>query len=360
MSDEQHEWKVGEFGLFAGYKEDGVDAILSDNAPVKVVSIAENGNLNVAEVDAETGEFIERDGERVEDQLWPAELTPAVFDEEDADIAGQEADAEQPATEPAKSEENSSQAPENAEENTDTEPDIQADTSSQSGQNPDTDLLEEAKVLADQAETAYFRLGGILLQIKEIDLHTDAGYSKEEFASYVNDEVGVDYRKAQYLMNIYTFFTNLGMGPEELRGIGWSKAKEISRIKGERTEDEIRAVIEDARSRSRDEVGAIVTQMNGGTDAGTAIRRTTLKFVLAEENGENAKRVLSEIGSETGITDPSQQFEMLVTEYQQMKSQDDLSLEDTLAFLEAKFDISISYEHNDTPQTDEEDQEQAA
>ena len=97
------------------------------------------------------------------------------------------------------------------------------------------DPIKAAEALFNQVEHSYFTLGGVLALIQEKDAHTalkdeeglplfDAG--QKGFAAYVEKYLGMKYRKAQYLGQVYRTFTALEIPESRLAGIGWSKLKE--------------------------------------------------------------------------------------------------------------------------------------
>lgn len=391
-------WKPGDYGIFQGYGEqgEGFEPILEPNQPFVVKSIAENGNLNVAAVDGETGERIMRtqkgeDGKdeqvEIEDQLWPTEAIPAELTtaedgatETAADAAesgqetGQEAAPEAPAAEKtatetkpkakrnAKAKKASTKSAKKAAKKADTKADTKTEAApSTETEEPSTttaptvptvaadgDLLAQAKELSDTVEVAYFRLGGVLRQIFEAKtFDTLPGYNelsqRDGFKRYVETEISCGERKAYYLMSIHEFFTRLGFGESELAGIGWAKAKEIARLsKGNFDErvDEIRDVLNNARNQSRDELSQVVTNMINGTNE-TAVRRTKFVFMLAEEDGENAKRALARAGELTGESDPAKQFEYIVNDWLGMEDDNGMTLEQAIQFVSAKFGVRL-------------------
>jgi len=93
-----------------------------------------------------------------------------------------------------------------------------------------------ALALHAQVEQSYFVLGGVLAVVQENDSHHELldgeGHplfqsGQKGFAKWVESAVGIKYRKAQYLVQVYTVLSGLGVAESKLAGIGWSKLKEI-------------------------------------------------------------------------------------------------------------------------------------
>ena len=88
------------------------------------------------------------------------------------------------------------------------------------------DSVETVRRLVDQAETMYYRLGSLLSQIRE-----DRRNGKQPFdPDYVGRDLRIGYRKAMYLISIHSKFSRAGINERQLRGLEWSKAKEIARL----------------------------------------------------------------------------------------------------------------------------------
>ncbi|MGD9883861.1 MAG: hypothetical protein AB7F22_34895 [Reyranella sp.] len=82
--------------------------------------------------------------------------------------------------------------------------------------------------LADASDYNAFRLGGVLAKILAEKWYASAGYV--DFASYVERRHGFKRRKAYYLVQIYNAVSELGLGWDELKPIGWTKLKELAPV----------------------------------------------------------------------------------------------------------------------------------
>ena len=94
----------------------------------------------------------------------------------------------------------------------------------------DADVAERLLVLvqrlADAGACAWYLEGGVLTRLREHDrwskLRPDL-----TFAEFCGEVIGVRYRTAKYLMDIHTKATHLGLTPERLAAVGWTKAREF-------------------------------------------------------------------------------------------------------------------------------------
>lgn len=88
--------------------------------------------------------------------------------------------------------------------------------------------LEEARTLSQDIDRNYFKLGGILSKISEQEWWAAAGYVS--FKIFVQAELGMQYRKAMYLVSIYNYLVEAGIPFEKVKGLGWTKLRELAPV----------------------------------------------------------------------------------------------------------------------------------
>ena len=207
------------------------------------------------------------------------------------------------------------------------------------------DALTAAKQLVQQQEETYFALGGVLNHIYTEGTFKLAGYEgKRGFETYVETELGVAYRKAMYLIGIYTYFRSLGVDEKRLAEIGWSKAKELVGVATPETFDDY---VNFAADHSREELKAHIA--SGSTSAGdgtasTQVEKKRFTFVLHGDAAVGVERALgaaqAEIEGEPA-NKLSMAFEMIVTEWAMTKEGVEVSLEDALVAIETRFGVRL-------------------
>lgn len=89
-----------------------------------------------------------------------------------------------------------------------------------------TEIEAEIKKIDDEAGMADYRKGGLLSRLAEVG---DFG-EHETFRDYIFANYGLKYRKAMYLMQIYTALTEANIPYEAVQGIGWTKLKDLTQI----------------------------------------------------------------------------------------------------------------------------------
>lgn len=82
--------------------------------------------------------------------------------------------------------------------------------------------------LLDSVDFNYFQLGGVLAVIQSNDWAKEEGF--DSFRDLVEHKFGLHYRKAMYLVGIYTSLIEAEVPFDKVAGIGWSKLKEIASV----------------------------------------------------------------------------------------------------------------------------------
>lgn len=134
--------------------------------------------------------------------------------------------------------------------------------------------LSMAKDLSENIESNYFKLGGALLVIKKNSWYEGA----EDFKTYVAEAFGFQARKADYLIEIYEALVTNQIPWEKVKGLGWTKLKDIAKLLKVDNVDEWVAKVEKLTVR---ELQALLA--GGGGEGGTQattdeIVKVTLKF----------------------------------------------------------------------------------
>ena len=103
------------------------------------------------------------------------------------------------------------------------------------------EIRKQAKEIRLNMERAYFDLAGLIHKILSNDYFRFYGY--ESVWDYVEDELDIKKRTAQYLISIFEFLQKLKEDGyinevEELKTIGWTKVKELVSVVNTEGDDE--------------------------------------------------------------------------------------------------------------------------
>lgn len=107
------------------------------------------------------------------------------------------------------------------------EVDIIVQTAKEIGDLDKETALEIVPDLIDSVDFSYFKLGGVLSAIQDNDWWQGESGSFKEF---IQDNFGLHYRKAMYLINIYDKLVEADIPWAKVSGLGWTKLKELADI----------------------------------------------------------------------------------------------------------------------------------
>lgn len=224
-------------------------------------------------------------------------------------------------------------------------------------------VLEAAVNLVEQKSHNDYQLGGVLSHIYAGGLFKRLGYDgKRAFANYLDEKLGMQYRKAMYLIDFYETCTRLGVSEERLATIGWSKAKEFLSAA---TPDNIDTLIEYASTHTRNEIVDFVkSEMVDASDGSNRVEMVKYNFSVTAEAAANINAALALAKSQCNSEKVGDQFEYIAGEWRQMNTGIEVPVEDAIAILEAKYGIKLRIDDNVDeayePELDRDEQEVVA
>lgn len=180
-------------------------------------------------------------------------------------------------------------------------------------------LVEVAQTLEGEVAANEYRLGGVLYHIKKAGdwKEVDPKYAENGgWSAFVQDHFNVDYRKAQYLIDIYVSFTQAGIeNPSEVVGtIGWTKASKLCSLIAQDGAD-VAGLIELAETNTVADLSVVLKEQfqiggTGGTPGETKTR-VTLKFRYLEEQAKTIEDILTLAGEQLGGSDEDALYHIL-------------------------------------------------
>ena len=178
------------------------------------------------------------------------------------------------------------------------------------------DIITLAQDEIHDASLTEYRLGGVLYHVKkskDYQEFNDGEFGgKGGWARFIAEVLNMEYRKAMYLIDIYTKFSKYGIPAEEAARIGWTKAAVIAApMNADNAEDLVRY----AEEQTVTELKETVKQIRQ-TGQRQVVKKITFKFRLTEDAAntvrellEQAKIAMGDHGSEDDL------FEQIVTEW---------------------------------------------
>jgi ribosomal protein L23 len=197
-------------------------------------------------------------------------------------------------------------------------------------------LIEAVEKLIEKQSATDFTVGGLLAKIEETaafeTLVDEFGVSKygighRGFGKFVEQHLGMKYRKAKYLTGIYRICTERGITETQIAGIGWSRLKEAIAALSDSDAD-IDEILSEAKSLPFDEFKAAMRKRvidGGGRIHGNAkADQVSFSFRLFNDNAsvltqalESAKAAIGVEGDD--ITANSQALTHIVNEWLAMQ-----------------------------------------
>jgi hypothetical protein len=179
---------------------------------------------------------------------------------------------------------------------------------------------EALRTLIDATEYNSFKIGGVLYLMQ---CHPEWwGEKFKNFKEYVEQSFGIQYRKAMYWLGIYTGLMEKNIPWEKVKGLGWTKLKEIIPILND---SNIEEWVEKAKSMTvvqlMEEVRAYKASLSVPAEdmkeyeGGETKKVSTLSFKVHEDQKETIMMALEKAKEASGTEFNAVALEMIALEY---------------------------------------------
>ena len=178
------------------------------------------------------------------------------------------------------------------------------------------DLRREVISAKNASEAAYWRLATALHTVWNESAYQEWGYAS--FNDYVDSELDMQRRKAQYLVAIADWF---GEQPAQIqdwvKSLGWTKARELVGVVDESNVSEWREVVDGASLREISEaVKAAKSANSEGVNEDTSEDKPKAKrFMLFEGQMNNVEAALTQAKINAGTEKDGHALDLIWTEY---------------------------------------------
>lgn len=207
------------------------------------------------------------------------------------------------------------------------------------------DVRKEIELECIRIEDGFIKLAQLLLETVENGYFVRWGFSSfEEFAT---TEIGIGYRKANYLVGIAQIVKSLGIPWKDVEGIGWTKMRTLVPII--KQEGGVGDWLDLARELSVKDLEKLVKDakigLEVGSSGGDAV--VTLKFRVTKEQSDIIMDALTYAKKATETEDDVMALEQMAFDYIMSSSgePEKLVLEDFIAMVENKFGVEITIEN---------------
>lgn len=174
------------------------------------------------------------------------------------------------------------------------EVDIIVQTAKEIGNLDKDTALEIVPSLIESVDFSYFKLGGVLSTIQDNNWWEGEA---DTFKTFIQDNFGLHYRKAMYLINIYDGLVEADIPWAKVSGLGWTKLKELADIL---TKDNVDEWVEKAQNMTTLNLQAAVKAYKAGdlsTDGTTdpdSSGVSTITFKVHPDQKETIKQAVEQ------------------------------------------------------------------
>lgn len=184
--------------------------------------------------------------------------------------------------------------------------------------------VNAARALVKAGQINDFNLGGVLAKIQRDDDHVkvedpEAGgfYDSKGgptggFARFVEQDLGIKYGKARYLIRLYETFSSIkGVDEKKLAAVGYSKAKEIlDVVEADPTsankwltsaKDEKLVDLQKSLVKARETLG--ITRTARGTSGSSGANMTTVKFRVFNDQAKIVEKAIEKAKTQIQVLD---------------------------------------------------------
>ncbi len=213
------------------------------------------------------------------------------------------------------------------------------------------DMLNAAKNLVQQAEKSFFDLGGVLAEIQRTKAFMEAGYTKEKkikgksvsaFEQYINAELGLEYRKAMYLVDIYRKFSGLGVDENRLAQIGWTKLKLVSRgLPNNPTAEDLEDLLSRAEEMTRDDLEDHIRETMVGGKGGDKVKRVKYVMTAFGDEAEYISQAITRAQELVTGGDVNEAMKHIYREWATLVQELDIPKADAIKALETRYGVKL-------------------
>lgn len=202
----------------------------------------------------------------------------------------------------------------------------------------ETEALNSVVALTEQTDMALFKLGGVLSLIQAKQWYEPYATFKE----FVENKVGMHYRKAAYWCSIYNDLVEANIPWVKVAGVGWSKLKEIAPIlTNDNVDDWVKAAKE---NKTLDLIEMVKSHKTKGSTAQLASPESVIStktFKLHSDQKETIESALDKAKKDSGTNVDTVALEFICLDFlggsstaQKLKS---MGLEAALEAIEKAF-----------------------
>ncbi|MCS7232004.1 MAG: hypothetical protein RMJ67_07710 [Elusimicrobiota bacterium] len=151
-------------------------------------------------------------------------------------------------------------------------------------------IREQILQLAEEIKDKYYELSILLSEVYHSKLYEQWGY--KTIKEYFELEVGMSYRSGMYHIEMGDAIKKMGISKDVIKGLGWSKFKELAKLSNQATVEEFQQIIKEVKDMSVKEVENFVKKKK----IEQAEEKTILTFTLLKEQAEIVEKAIAIAG----------------------------------------------------------------
>lgn len=190
------------------------------------------------------------------------------------------------------------------------------------------DICALAKECLEDSAVTDWRLGGVLHYVLDGKAYEDLSESYrgvKGFERYCIAELGLQYRKARYLINIYVDFRNAGLGANDLVRIGWTKGRHLIKVLNSDNAQEMIELAENNTVESLiDEIKVMeerlspdktTTSSSTTKEKGETVKKISFKFHYFQDEADYIAQSLDQVMVDKGVETEAEALYAIITDY---------------------------------------------
>jgi len=191
-------------------------------------------------------------------------------------------------------------------------------------------------------ESGYLTLAKLLSESYHREYYAEWGF--KDFREYADAELGMHYRKAMYLVEIWDKVKSLNLSQAKVEKLGWTKMKDLAAIL---TAENAKEWMEKAAKMTSRELGEAVkvSRSPDRTAMGTVPHITTMKFSMGESEANIITEAIEEAKRLTSSDSAVVALEMICQEWLESKgvAPQRTSLDDHIKYLKRVYGVDITW-----------------
>lgn len=215
------------------------------------------------------------------------------------------------------------------------------------------DILDAFNAIEDN----YVHLSKLLAEASDKEFYTEWGYT--DFREYCDKDLGIEYRKAMYLVSIWHKAKDLDLNLKEVSKLGWTKMKDIVSVANEKN---IKELMDKAKGQTSRETTEMCKTMRSPDHTGRGVVPSivTMTFRMGESEANIITEAIGEAKKLVGQDNDVLGLEMICQDWMAEKgvSPQVTDLADHIKYLERIYGVTVTTKKGRAKSKDEDEEKE--